>query len=126
MRRIILCCTMAIVGAFSAQAEPSDPSKRLASGSAKAVDRGQDFADGLFGPDFWEVTGVSMGDALNMRRAPSPHSALVLRLPNGATLRNLGCKISNGARWCRVEQPGDPAVRGWVNGRYLSEAAGQN
>lgn len=126
MRRIILCCAMVVVGAFSAQAEPSDPSKRLASGKANAVNRGRDFADGIFGPDFWEVTGVSAGDALSMRSTPSPRSSLVLRLQNGASLRNLGCKIGNGARWCRVERPGDPAVRGWVNGRYLMEGAGPN
>lgn len=123
MRRIILCFAGVLLSVFSAQAAPSDISKKP---SANAVSRGQEPTSGIFGPDFWEVTGVSAGDALNMRSAPSPRSPLVLRFQNGATLRNLGCKIIHGGRWCRVERLGEPTARGWVNGRYLREGARQN
>lgn len=123
MRRLVLCCAVTIACAFSAQAKPSGHSKNPPSGGASAVAQGRDLTSGIFGPDFWEVSGVSAGDALNMRNGPSPRSALLLRLQNRATLRNLGCKINSGARWCRVELPGDPTARGWVNGRYLREGS---
>ncbi|MBR0963813.1 SH3 domain-containing protein [Bradyrhizobium diazoefficiens] len=114
MRRIIACCAAAIVGILSAQAAPS-------------TDHGQEIADSLSGgPDFWEVRGLGAKDALSLRRAPSAHAPLVTRFANGTVLRNLGCRISSGSRWCRVVRPGDPAVRGWVNGRYLRESSGPN
>jgi hypothetical protein len=94
-----------------------EPSEVDRSGSAARLG---DFADGLSGgPDFWEVTGVSQ--ALNLRRAPSTTGAVVVQLADGAVLRNLGCRISEGRRWCEVERREDPSVHGWVAGDYLSE-----
>ena len=84
--------------------------------------RSPDFADSLSGgPDYWEVTGVGAGDTLRVRKEHSPRAALVAQLPNGTVLRNLGCKIAGGQRWCRVEQPSGSSRRGWVNGHYLRE-----
>jgi hypothetical protein len=81
-----------------------------------------DFADGLQGgPDFWEVTGVPKGDVLNLRRGPSAKEGVVTSVRNGAVLRNAGCRMSGGQRWCRVETTGGPAQGGWVAGRYLRE-----
>lgn len=92
---------------------------------SRTNEKGPDYADGLTGgPDYWEVTGVGHGDELSMRKAPSPKGALVMRFANGAVLKNLGCKNTGGQRWCRVERPDDPSMRGWVNGRYLRESAG--
>lgn len=79
-----------------------------------------DYADGLQGgPDFWEVTGVS--STLNMRDRASIEAAVVGRLPAGAVLRNRGCFMVEGRRWCEVESVDGP-LRGWVAGAYLREA----
>jgi hypothetical protein len=83
-----------------------------------------DFADGLQGgPDFWRVTGVPRGDTLNMRRGPSAAEPIVMRFDNGAILRNRGCRMNEGQRWCKVEKPDTPAEAGWVAGRYLREGS---
>lgn len=81
-----------------------------------------DFADGLQGgPDFWQVTGVPVGDVLNLRRGPSARDAVVTSVTNGAVLRNAGCRMAGGQRWCKVETTAGPALGGWVAGRYLRE-----
>ncbi len=85
-------------------------------------EKGPDFADGLTGgPDYWEVTGVGAGDTLSLRETPSPKGSLVMRVTNGAALKNLGCKNTRGQRWCRVESEGRG---GWVSGKYLREGVG--
>lgn len=85
-----------------------------------------DFADGLAGgPDFWEVTGVPAGDTLNLRSGPSTHASVVGEIGNGSVMRNLGCKMAGGQRWCRVARPEDPGSKGWVAGRYLRESSYQ-
>jgi hypothetical protein len=82
-----------------------------------------DFADGMAGgPDLWMVTGVPTGDVLNMRKAPSTKGEIVMGFANGFILRNKGCKMEGGQRWCQVERPDDPGVHGWVAGKYLQEA----
>lgn len=82
-----------------------------------------DYADGLEGgPDFWQVTGVTAGDALNLRRRPSTGAGILARLPNGTVLRNDGCRMSGGQRWCRVETTDGSRILGWVAGRYLRES----
>jgi hypothetical protein len=83
-----------------------------------------DFADGLAGgPDFWQVTGIAANDQLNVRRSPSAKAAIVVGLDTGAVLRNHGCAIHGGQRWCQVSMPDDPGRRGWVAGRYLRESS---
>jgi hypothetical protein len=85
-----------------------------------------DFADGLAGgPDFWEVVGVAAGDTLNLRSGPSAQDPVVGELGNGSVMRNLGCKMAGGQRWCRVARPQDSGSQGWVAGRYLRESSYQ-
>ena len=98
----------------------------LSATSFAAADRhSPDFADGLSGgPDYWEVTGVDADDTLSVRKKPSPRATKVTQFSNGTVLRNLGCKLARGQRWCRVERPDGPPLRGWVNGRYLRESGG--
>lgn len=79
-----------------------------------------DYADGLAGgPDYWRVTNVPIGDALNIRSRPAANAAVIARAPNGVRLRNLGCRASGQTRWCRVELR-DGSI-GWANGRFLRE-----
>jgi Bacterial SH3 domain len=115
-----------LVRSAARRGEAANYTLTIALGAASVTDeKGPDYADGLTGgPDFWEVTGVEAGDTLNLRKEPSPHGNLVARFANGAVLRNQGCKNTRGQRWCRVERPDDPSIRGWVNGRYLREAGG--
>jgi hypothetical protein len=99
-----------------------DLSVRIVRAQAQATP-GPDFADGLSGgPDFWQVTGVPAGDRLSLRRAPSPRAALVARVPNGTVLRNRGCRMAGGQRWCQVE-PVNGGPISWANGRFLREGA---
>lgn len=79
-----------------------------------------DFADGLQGgPDYWRV---NRGRApLAMRSAPSDEAKIVMRFDEGGVLRNRGCRMVKGARWCQVEFPGDASVTGWVRGERLRE-----
>jgi hypothetical protein len=83
-----------------------------------------DFADGLEGgPDFFAVAGIPSGDRLNLRRGPSAGAPIVARLANGARVKNLGCRMSEGARWCRVETTRDGRSTGWVSGKFLIEGS---
>lgn len=83
-------------------------------------DGGDDFADGnAGGPDRWIVRGVPPGDLLNMRIGPTPKTPIVARLKNGAVVRNLGCRLGKGGRWCKVAK--NNGETGWVNGRFLRE-----
>lgn len=82
-----------------------------------------DYADGLQGgPDFWRVDA---GTGLNLRDAPSTGARIVMNLPNGLELRNLGCRMAAGRRWCRVATLSDPGVEGWAAGDFLLEASGK-
>lgn len=115
-----------LVRSAARRAEAANYTLTIALGATSATDeKGPDYADGLTGgPDFWEVAGVAAGDALILRKEPSPRGKLVARFANGAVLRNQGCKNTRGQRWCRVERPDDSSIRGWVNGRYLRESGG--
>jgi hypothetical protein len=87
-----------------------------------AKENGPDFADGLAGgPDYWEVTGVPAGDKLSVRATPSPRGRLITRVMNSAVLKNLGGRNVKGQLWRQVED--GAGRRGWVNGKYLREAA---
>jgi hypothetical protein len=82
-----------------------------------------DFADGLQGgPDFWRV---SAGGGLNLRTGPSAASAVIVKLPSGLEVRNLGCRMSEARRWCEVETS-QSGLTGWVAGDYLVEASGES
>ena len=73
--------------------------------------------------EFFVVEGVAYNDLLNVRATPSAGGKLVGRLPNGALLRNHGCKENNSVNWCDVEALEDAKVRGWVAARYLFATA---
>ncbi|MXN17743.1 SH3 domain-containing protein [Pseudooceanicola sp. GBMRC 2024] len=82
-----------------------------------------DYADGLAGgPDWWVVRDLPPRDRLNLRAGPGTGFGVLGKIPEGAALRNLGCRMSGNSRWCEVETPGG-GLRGWVSGRYLREGA---
>lgn len=81
-----------------------------------------DYADGLQGgPDYWRVRA---GSGLNLRSAPSAAAQVLMTLPNGLELRNLGCRMAEGMRWCQVSTP-EPSLTGWVAGEYLVEGSSE-
>lgn len=83
-----------------------------------------DFADGLAGgPDFLQAA-VGGGDTLNLRARPSAGASIVTRLINGQNVRNQGCRMSEGRRWCRVATLADPGYEGWAAGDFLVEGEG--
>ncbi|OWY09887.1 hypothetical protein B6V74_07710 [Thioclava sp. F42-5] len=61
---------------------------------------------------------------LNMRSAPSTGASIVTRLADGQNLRNLGCSMAEGRRWCQVATLADPGFEGWAAGEYLIEGTG--
>lgn len=90
------------------------------------------------GPDAFRVTGVAVGDTLNMRIGPGVDYAIAGTLPHDA--RHLPWEVcvptvTDGQyfamtdaeqaalkalpRWCLVHPEGVP--RAWVNARFLSE-----
>jgi uncharacterized protein YraI len=94
-------------------------------GATGAVVQG-DFADGLQGgPDFWAVTLSDPNGTLNVHDGPSTATRTIGRLPNGATLRNLGCRMNEGRRWCNIEATAPGGISGWAAGEFLSESGGE-
>jgi uncharacterized protein YraI len=69
------------------------------------------------------VSGLGPGDRLNVRLEPTPASPALATLRNGEIVRNRGCRMAGGRRWCRVRSTTGVDVTGWVVGRYLREAA---
>ncbi|MDX8468582.1 SH3 domain-containing protein [Mesorhizobium sp. VK23B] len=66
------------------------------------------------------VGGLAPDDLLNIRTSASPGGKVAARLPNGAAVKNYGCKIVNNYPWCKVEDTQDAHIIGWVPARYLS------
>ncbi len=82
-----------------------------------------DYADGLQGgPDFYRVA-TSGGGGLNLRNGPSAGAGVVTKLNNGQNLRNLGCRMAEGRRWCQVATLADPGYQGWAAGDFLVEGS---
>ena len=82
-----------------------------------------DYADGLQGgPDYYQVSVVG-GGPLNLRSRPSAGARVVTRLANGSNVRNLGCRMAEGRRWCRVATLADPGYEGWAAGEFLIEGS---
>ncbi len=82
-----------------------------------------EFADSLSGgPDFWLVTGVGDGDALNMRSGPATRYPVISKVRNGQTAQNQGCRQTGDQHWCQVRLS-NSGTMGWVAGRYLVETA---
>jgi hypothetical protein len=83
-----------------------------------------DYADGLQGgPDYWDVKTKSASATVNIRDAPSGAAPLVGGLAGGTVVRNLGCRMAGGRRWCRVETLGAPRMSGWTAGEFLRESS---
>ncbi len=82
-----------------------------------------EFADALSGgPDFWEVSGVGEGEALNIRGGPSTRYPVIAPVNHGRVLQNQGCRLTGEQRWCQIRVTGS-GVTGWVAGRFLVETA---
>lgn len=73
------------------------------------------------GPDVWRVRGLPPGDMLNVRQAPTTQSRVIATLVEGERVRNLGCEMRGGTRWCLIRSMVGIDVTGYVNGRYLRE-----
>lgn len=83
-----------------------------------------DFADGLQGgPDFWQVRLNDPDGILNVHADASTGAPAVGRFPNAAILRNLGCRMNEGRRWCQVEATAPGGITGWVAGEFLVESS---
>ncbi|AZO22267.1 SH3 domain-containing protein [Mesorhizobium sp. M1E.F.Ca.ET.045.02.1.1] len=66
------------------------------------------------------VGGLAPEDLLNIRATASPGGKVEARLPNGAAVKNYGCKLVNNYPWCKVEDTQDAHITGWAPARYLS------
>ncbi|MGB3313426.1 MAG: SH3 domain-containing protein [Albidovulum sp.] len=94
-------------------------------GQTGAVVQG-DYADGLQGgPDFWEVRLSDPVGSLNVHDGPSAGATTIGRFRNTAVLRNLGCRMNEGRRWCEVMATAPRGITGWVAGDFLIESAGE-
>lgn len=65
------------------------------------------------------VRGLSAGDLLNIRASASPLGKTIGRLPNGAVVRKIECKVVDGYEWCRVDAVDAEELSGWTPARYL-------
>lgn len=82
-----------------------------------------DYADGLQGgPDYWDVTTGGDAGRLTVRAGPSAASAGLGQVHDGTVLRNMGCRMNEGRRWCRVATLDAPVVTGWAAGDFLRES----
>jgi hypothetical protein len=70
------------------------------------------------------VTGIGGRDYLNVRTGPGTRNPVLARLSDGEILRNLGCRVVAGRRWCNVARL-DGRDSGWVAGDFLREASRQ-
>ncbi|TIQ87124.1 MAG: SH3 domain-containing protein [Mesorhizobium sp.] len=66
------------------------------------------------------IGGLAPDDLLNIRATASPGGKIEARLPNGAAVKNYGCKAVNNYPWCKVEDTQDAHITGWAPARYLS------
>jgi hypothetical protein len=83
-----------------------------------------DYADGLQGgPDYWDVTLADASRRLNIHASASSSSQVLGKVSNGAVLRNRGCRMAEGRRWCSVVTVKTPRVSGWIVGQFLRESS---
>ena len=120
MRTIAFMAVMALFGVTCAAAQGvHEDSLQAAKGGTS------DYADGFSGgPDYWDVANLSRGETLNVRSEPGTGKEIIGTLSIGDRVRNLGCKPSGSGRWCKIEAGLKQKFTGWVNGKYLREAAG--
>ncbi|NWB24152.1 SH3 domain-containing protein [Pseudomonas sp. D4002] len=119
MRTIGVMAVVALFGVTCAVAQ--DAQRKLL--QAKDSDMA-DYADGFSGgPDYWDVANLVNGQTLNVRSEPGAGKQIVGSLLIGERVRNLGCKPVGSSRWCQIESGPKQKLTGWVNGKYLREAA---
>jgi hypothetical protein len=84
----------------------------------------KDYADGLQGgPDYWEVKTDVASQKLNIHASASSAARVIGSVSTGVALRNLGCRMAEGRRWCRVETVNAPKLSGWTAGEFLRESS---
>ncbi len=82
------------------------------------------FADGLTGgPDVWEVVSSASVTDRMLRNEPSTDARGIINLAAGTKLKNRGCRMNGGMKWCEVEEEAGAKLRGWISGAALIEAA---
>jgi uncharacterized protein YgiM (DUF1202 family) len=120
MRTIGLMVVAVLLGVTSAVAPPVYAEPLHAKEGYKT-----DYADGFSGgPDYWDIANLSSGETLNVRSEPGASKQIIGALMIGDRVRNLGCKPTGSSRWCKIETGHKQKFTGWVNGKYLREAAG--
>lgn len=84
-----------------------------------------DYADGLQGgPDYWDVkTNGPPTAKVDLRATPSSAAQVLAGVSDGTVLRNLGCRMTEGRRWCRVETLDAPPLSAWTEGEFLRESS---
>lgn len=83
-----------------------------------------DYADGLQGgPDYWEVAGNGSSIKVAIHAAASAASAVVGNVSGATVLRNQGCRMAEGRRWCQVETVAGLKLSGWTAGDALRESS---
>ena len=84
----------------------------------------RDYADGLQGgPDYWEIKTAHPTGKFALRTSPSGAAREIASFKSGTVLRNLGCRMNEGRRWCHVEALGARPLSGWATGEYLRESS---
>ena len=68
---------------------------------------------------YWRVAGLPGDDLYYLRAEPSTRARVVGVVGNGDVVGNLGCRDSEGARWCEVDLRDEMGSMGWVDARYL-------
>ncbi len=82
------------------------------------------FADGLTGgPDVWEVASSASVNDRMLRNEPRTDARGIINLAAGVKLKNRGCRMNGGIKWCEVEEEAGAKLRGWITGAALIEAA---
>jgi hypothetical protein len=83
-----------------------------------------DYADGLQGgPDYWDIRTNSAAAKVNVRASPSAAARVLGGLTGGTVVRNLGCRMAEARRWCRIETLNAPRMSGWTAGEFLRESS---
>jgi uncharacterized protein YraI len=75
------------------------------------------------GPDYWAVKGLASNERLGVRLEPKAGSTVLATLKNNEVVRNLGCRMTESTRWCRIRSTVGMDVTGWVTARYLRESS---
>jgi len=82
-----------------------------------------DYADGLQGgPDYWDVK-MNRPAKIDLRATPSSAAQVLGSVADGTVLRNLGCRMTEGRRWCQVQTLDTPPLSAWTEGEFLRESS---